>query len=56
MINIKVGDYVKKGDAIVTFYYKDDEDLEKYKQDIMGCVRITDTHIKPIDIVEKVIG
>ncbi len=51
----KIGDYVKKGDVIVTFYYKDDEDLEKYKTAISGCIRVTDEKIPYIDVVKKVI-
>ena len=54
-LKVKTGDYIKKGDAIITFYYKNNSDLEKYKQEIMGCVRVTDTPIKPVKIIEKVI-
>ena len=54
-LKVKIGDFVKNGDAIVTFYYKDDEDLEKYKNDILNCVRITEAEIKPIRVLEEVL-
>ena len=51
----KIGDKVKKGDIIVSFYYKDQEDFEKYKEAIAGCVRITEEVVKPEEVVKKVI-
>ena len=51
----KIGDYVKKGDVIVSFYYKNDADFEKYKNAIAGCIRVTSEKILPIDVVKKVI-
>ncbi len=52
----KIGDYVKKGDVIVSFYYKDDEDLEQYKSAIAGCIRVTGEKIEPIKVIKKVIN
>lgn len=51
----KIGDVVKKGDIIVSFYYKDDADLEKYKNAIAGCIRVTGEKLGPVDVIKKVI-
>ena len=51
----KIGDLVKKGDIIVSFYYKDDADLEKYKNAIAGCIRVTAEKIDPVNVIKKVI-
>ncbi len=51
----KIGDFVKKGDIIVSFYYKDDADLEKYKNAIAGCIRVTGEKIDKVDVIKKVI-
>lgn len=51
----KIGDYVKKGDIIVSFYYKDEEDFEKYKSAIAGCIRVTQQKIEPVNVIKKVI-
>ena len=55
VLRVKIGDYVNKGDIIVSFYYKDKKDFEKYRNAIAGCVRITSQKIKPIKVVKKVI-
>lgn len=55
ILRVKLGDYVKKGDVIVSFYYKDDEEFEKYREAIAGCVRVTNEYVKPIEVVKKVI-
>ena len=54
-IKVKIGDYIKKGDVIVTFYYKTDEELAKYKNAISKCIGVTDYVVKPVDIIRKVI-
>ena len=54
-IRVKIGDYIKKGDVIVTFYYKTDEELNKYKNAISNCIGVTDYVVKPVDVVRKVI-
>ena len=51
----KIGDFVKKGDVIVSFYYKDDADFEKYKNAIAGCIRVTSEKIEPVKVIKKVI-
>lgn len=51
----KIGDYVNKGDIIVSFYYKDDIDFETYKGAISGCIRLTDEVIHPVPVIKKVI-
>lgn len=56
ILRVKIGDYVKAGDIIVSFYYKNDADFDKYKNAIAGCVRLTNTQIKPVDIIKKVIN
>lgn len=55
VIRVKIGDFIKKGDVIVSFFYKNKEDFEKYRNAISGCIRITDQEIKPIKIVKEVI-
>ena len=55
VLKVHIGDYVKKGDAIVTFYYKTQEELNKYKNAICGCVRITDEVIEPVGVIRKVV-
>lgn len=54
-INVKIGDYIKKGDVIVTFYYKTDEELAKYKNAISDCVGVTEYKVEPVDVIRKVI-
>ena len=54
-IRVKIGDYIKKGDVIVTYYYKTDEELDKYKNAISKCIGVTDYMVKPVDVVRKVI-
>ncbi|MBQ9795451.1 MAG: hypothetical protein IJW36_00620 [Clostridia bacterium] len=55
ILRVKIGDYVKVGDIIVSFYYKDEADFDKYKNAIAGCVRLTNEVMKPVDIIKKVI-
>ena len=54
VLRVKIGDYIKKGDTIITFYYKDQEDFEKYQKAIAGCVRVTNTKITPAKVIMKV--
>ena len=55
VLRVKIGDHVKKGDVIVSFYYKDKEDFEKYREAIAGCVRVTDEVVPPMEVIKKVI-
>ena len=55
VLRVKIGDYIRPGDIIVSFYYKDKTELEKYKNAIVGCVRVTQTKIKPAKVITKVI-
>jgi len=55
VLRVKIGDHVKKGDIIVSFYYKDKEDFEKYREAISGCVRVTEEVVKPEEVIKKVI-
>lgn len=54
-LRVKIGDYVKKGDPIITYYYKDEIDLKMYKNLISNCVRITSEEIDPVGVIRKVI-
>jgi len=54
-LRVKIGDYVHAGDVIISFYYKNEEDLVAYKNAIAGCVCITKNKIKKIRVVKKVI-
>lgn len=55
VLRVKIGDYVKAGDIIISFYYKDKQDLLAYKNAIAGCVRVTKNKIKKIRVVKKVV-
>lgn len=55
VLRVKIGQVVKKGDIVVSFYYKDEEDFEKYKNAISGCVRVTNENIEPVKVIRKVI-
>lgn len=55
VLRVKIGDKIKKGDIIVSFYYKEQEDFEKYKEAIAGCVRVTEEVVKPEEVIKKVI-
>ncbi len=54
-LRVKIGEYVNAGDIILTLYYKDDEDLARYKSAISGCVRLTTEPIKPIEVIKRII-
>ena len=56
VLRVKIGEYVKPGDVIVSFYYKENEDFEKYRSAIAGCIRVTDEKISPVKVVNKVIN
>lgn len=56
VLRVKIGDYVKAGDIVMAFYYKDPADLDRYKSALAGAVRMTDQKIKKIRIVKKVIS
>ncbi len=53
-LRVKIGDFVQPGENIITFYYKDEKDLEMYKNAIAGCIRITDRKIAPVNPIQKV--
>ena len=55
VVHVKVGDYIKVGDVIISFYYKNKEDLEKYSQAITGCIGITDKTVKPVKIIRRIL-
>ena len=55
VLRVKIGDYIKKGDIIMSYYYKNDEDLNRYKKAILGCIGVTDKKIKPVYPIKKVI-
>lgn len=55
VVNVKIGDYIKKGEVIVSLFYKSDEELDKYKNAITNCIGVTDYIVKPVNVVKKVI-
>lgn len=55
VLRVKIGDYIKKGDIILSYYYKNDEDLNRYKKAILGCIGVTEKKIKPVYPIKKVI-
>ena len=54
-LKVKIGDYVKEGDTILTFYYKDDNDLKENANALTGCVRLTDVKIPKINPIKKIL-
>ncbi len=54
-LRVKIGDYVYKGDVILSYYYKNDEELNKYREAISGCVRLTDHVVKPVKVIKRII-
>lgn len=54
VLRAKIGDYVHAGDVLVTFYYKNKQDLKQYEQAIAGCIRLTSHKVKKIRVVKKV--
>lgn len=52
---VRIGDYVHAGDKILTFYYKNEQDFERYKEAIAGSVRLTHLNIKKIKVIKKVL-
>ncbi len=55
VLRVKIGDYVRPGDVIISFYYRDEKDLLSYKNAIAGCVRVTENKIKKVRMIKKVI-
>lgn len=55
VLRVKIGDYVKQGDIILSFYYKDDSDLKKYSKVLSGCIRTTKEKVEKAKIIKKVI-
>jgi len=55
VLRVKIGDYVNKGDVILSFYYKNEEDLEKYQKAIAGCIGVTKNKISKVRVIKKVI-
>lgn len=55
VLRVKVGDYIKVGDKIVTFYYKKDEDLQLYKKSIETCIGLTSKVVKPAQIIRQIL-
>ena len=54
-INVKIGDYIKKGDVILTMYNNDLRELDRYKSIIEGCVRITTEKYPATKVIKKVL-
>ncbi len=53
-LHVKIGDYVRKGDVVITMYYKEPHEFSCCKNAVAGCVRLTSDKIKPIKVVKKV--
>ena len=54
-LRVKIGDFIKKGEILLSFYYKDESDFDNYITAISGCIRITNEKIKEIYPIRKVI-
>ncbi len=55
VLRVKVGDFVRKGEIVLSFYYKDEEDLNTYRKPISGCIILQDEPVKRPNIIKKVI-
>ena len=56
VLRVKIGDFVLPGDVVMSFYYKDPADLDRYKSALAGAVRMTNQKIKKVRVVKKVIS
>lgn len=54
VLKVKIGDYVKKGDIVVTLFYKDEASAENYKRYIMNCIKMTQEEVSPVSVIEKI--
>ena len=54
VLNVKIGDYINKGDKILTLYCENKKDVENYIDAIKGCVRLTDLKIKPVNPIKRI--
>lgn len=54
-INVKIGQFIHKGDTILTIYYTDENDMKKFLSALEGVVRVTEEKIEPAYILKKVI-
>lgn len=54
-INVKIGQFVHKGDTILTIYYSDEKDMKKFLAALEGSVRVTEERIDPAYVLKKVI-
>ena len=55
VLKVKIGDYVKVGDVVLTLYYTEENEIERYVNAIRGCVRVTKEKIKPIKVIKRII-
>ena len=52
-LNVRIGDYVKKGDTILTLYCESKNSVKKYIEAIKGCVRLTQVKVKRINPIKR---
>lgn len=55
VLRAKIGDYLKKGETVLTFYYKNEEDLKTYRKSVIGCIAVSTKKIEAESIVKKII-
>ena len=54
-INVKIGEFIHKGDTILTIYYTDEKDLKKFLSALEGAVRVTEEKVEPAYVLKKVL-
>ncbi len=54
-LRVKIGDLVRVGDKVLTFYYKSKQDLKAYQHALCYCVNLTDVKIRKVNPIKKVI-
>ncbi len=54
-LRVKIGDYVRAGDVIVSFYYRDGKSLFEYRDKIAESIKISENKVRPIRVLKKVI-
>ena len=55
VLRAKIGDYLKKGETVLTFYYKNEEDLKTYRKAVIGCIVVSTEEVKAESVIKKII-
>ncbi len=53
VLNVKIGDYINKGDTILTLYYENEDQVKQYLNAVRGCVRLTNVKVKKVNPIKR---